>query len=302
MAKTHIDCVLTALSPITHMQGVAGNVSILRREYVVKDGVQYNVPVLSGNALRNRFVRTAAAKYLVETLGIKDEQMPLLYFLFHGGALTKNTGINAKKTQEVLAAVPFMDALGGSLDGQIITGALKVGRGVLLCEENSEILEAYTGVNMRNLPSSDELVSNVMYTRGALPNDTEGIKSRMIYEMENVIVGAKFFVRFVVDAPNEHVLALVVKAIRDSGMTVGGMGRIGNGQFSCELSTDTYNPNEIEQLIKNYEDYTETHKKELLEYLRGVVNENIEVEIATPVIKAAKKSIKETIPTPLFGV
>lgn len=230
-----IHMISTALSPITHMHGTAGNVALLQREAVIDAfGKVCSVPCLSGNALRHVLVRVPAARFLCECAGLEGMPYQLADLLFHGGRLTKSNPLTASGTKDLLKCVPFLALLGGALPGQILEGCLKVSRGLLICSEASDIIERRSGVRIQGVGGAESYVGSYLYTRGAEENNPEAIADRMIYEGECVRAGAKFYHTITVDSDDPLVIGCLLKALTDASKDIGGMGRIGHGELHIE--------------------------------------------------------------------
>ena len=164
-------CLSEAASPITHMQGVSGNESIVAREPVAGPrGVRY-VPFLSGNAIRHRCVREPGFRWLVHEYAL-DGTLTLaqLNFLFHGGNLTEGGGReNTQRIADFQRLWPLGRLLGGTLPDQILSGSLMAWRGSLVCEENRSYLAAVLpdpSVLPDRLRAAEHFVSGYQYTRG----------------------------------------------------------------------------------------------------------------------------------------
>lgn len=282
----------TALSPITHMHGVAGNVALLQREAVIgPDGQAYSVPCLSGNALRHALVRVSAARYLCDAVGLKDVPYQLGALLFHGGSLTKDTPLTAAQTKDLLDAVPFLALLGGALPGQILQGALKVSRGLLICSEAADIIARRSGVMPQNVGGSESYVGAFLYTRGAEENNPDAIGDRMIYEGECVKAGAKFYHTMTLEgAVSPLVTGCLLKALRDASKDIGGMGRIGHGELSIEWASEDID--DADKLIKDYEDFVTSTADAVRETLLGLFGGGTDAPAPKPKKAAKPKAAK----------
>lgn len=256
----------TALSPVTHMHGTAGNVALLQREAILGvDGQVYSIPCLSGNALRHSLVRAPAARYLCETVGLDAMSYQLADLLWHGGRLTKATPLNASATKELLDGVPFLALLGGALPGQILQGCLKVSRGLLVCSEAADLIERRSGVAVQNTHGAETFVGSYLYTRGAEENNPDAVADRMIYEGECVRAGAKFYHTMTLETTSPLVIGCLIKALRDASKDIGGMGRIGHGALHIEWTCDGIGNEDA--LVSDYEKF--------LKGAAGVIRESL---------------------------
>lgn len=262
----------TALSPITHMHGTAGNVALLQREAILgTDGQVYCVPCLSGNALRHALVRSPAARHMCEAIGLDAMPYQLADLLWHGGRLTKATPLSAVATKELLDSVPILALLGGALPGQILQGCLRVSRGILVCQEASDIIERRSGVAIKCTHGAETFVGSYLYTRGAEANNPEAIADRMIYAGECVRAGAKFYHTMSLDSPSPLVLGCLLQAISEAAKDIGGMGRIGHGELHIEWYCDDIA--DADKLINDYEEYLKLSSSALKEGLADLFTE-----------------------------
>lgn len=282
-----IHFISTALSPITHMHGTAGNVALLQREAVLGiDGQVYSVPCLSGNALRHVLVRAAAARYLCDAIGLDAMPYQLADLLWHGGRLTKANPLSAADTKDLLSAVPFLALLGGALPGQIIQGCLKVSRGLLICAESADIIERRSGVAVHNVGGAETYVGAYLYTRGAEENNPEAVADRMIYEGECVRAGAKFYHTMTLENASPLVVGCLLKALKDASKDIGGMGRIGHGELHVRWACDEID--DADALIRDYEAFVMASADVAREHLLGLFG--AEKPEKKPVKKSAKKA------------
>lgn len=292
-----INIISTALSPITHMHGVAGNVALLQREAVIDEGGGLHfVPCLSGNALRHVLVRTPAAQYMADAIGLDVMPYQLADLLWHGGRLTKANPLTAKETKELMGYIPFFALLGGALPGQILQGCLKVSRALLICSETAHIIEKQTGVHVESAQGAESFVGSYQYTRGAEENNPEAIADRMIYEGECVRVGAKFYHTLSLENPSRLAIGCLLRALYDASKDIGGMGRIGHGElhmeWHCAEIDDPY------AYIKDYEEYIQKTAAIITERLLGLFDapkakDTPELGVMDDTPKEAKKSRKK---------
>lgn len=288
-----IHFISTALSPITHMHGTAGNVALLQREAVLgTDGQVYSVPCLSGNALRHVLVRVAAARYLCEAVGLDSVPYQLADLLWHGGRLTKSNPLTATETKDLLAAVPFLALLGGALPGQILQGCLKVSRALLICAESADLIERRSGVTVHGVGGAESYVGSYLYTRGAEENNPDAIADRMIYEGECVRAGAKFYHTMTLEGASPLVIGCLLKALTDASKDIGGMGRIGHGELQIEWACDEIG--DADALIKDYETFVKASAGPVRERLLSLFGEKqAEVKAEKKPAKRGKKAAIE---------
>lgn len=282
----------TAVSPITHMHGTAGNVALLQREAILGvDGQVYSVPCLSGNALRHSLVRAPAARHLCEAVGLDAMPYQLADLLWHGGRLTKATPLSAAATKDLLDSVPFLALLGGALPGQILQGCLKVSRGLLVCSEAADLIERRSGVAVQNTHGAETFVGSYLYTRGAEENNPEAIADRMIYEGECVRAGAKFYHTMTLESASPLAVGCLIRALRDASKDIGGMGRIGHGELHIEWACDGIADENA--LVADYDAFLSASADVIREGLLGLfVEKTDDADDSGGAKKATKKSKK----------
>ena len=291
-----IQIISTALSPITHMHGVAGNVALLQREAVIDEGGGLHfVPCLSGNALRHVLVRTPAAQYMADAIGLDVMPYQLADLLWHGSR-NEEFSSKRKETKELMGYIPFFALLGGALPGQILQGCLKVSRALLICSETAHIIEKQTGVHVESAQGAESFVGAYQYTRGAEENNPEAIADRMIYEGECVRAGAKFYHTLSLENPSRLAIGCLLRALYDASKDIGGMGRIGHGELHME-----WHCAEIDDpgaYIKDYEEYIQKTSAIISERLLGLFDapkakDTPELGVMDEIPKEAKKSRKK---------
>lgn len=284
----------TALSPITHMHGTAGNVALLQREAILgKDGQVYSIPCLSGNALRHSLVRAPAAEYMCKAINMPLMPYQLADLMWHGGRLTKANPLTASATKALLDSVPFLALLGGALPGQILQGCLKVSRGLLVCDEAADIIERRSGVAVQNTHGAETFVGSYLYTRGAAENNPDAIQDRMIYEGECVKAGAKFYHTMSLESASPLAIGCLLKALTDAAKDIGGMGRIGHGELHIEWACTDIAVGDECTLIDGYSDYLKHNADAVRSALMDLFDEPVKAETEEKK-KTAKRSKKAT--------
>jgi hypothetical protein len=275
------------------MMGVAGNESVINRESVVYDGEVRQVPVLSGNALRHKMVREPGALHLVRACGLEGKlTLDQANYLFNGGNLTESSPAeNIARIGEMQELLPLYRLLGGSLRNQVIGGSLLCLRGVLVCEENRNMLKKLLPEDCslpdERLRSCEDFIGKYQYTRGdaqkrgdasrliadAVPDGS----NLMIYSGQSVIPGAVFYHGFVLQNVSELEVGALLNALYEwdnMGATIGGSARIGHGKLQTslwmergeDLTGDGLNPAE---LVKQYRAYTEANKDKIVAWLNN---------------------------------
>jgi hypothetical protein len=283
-ADYRVICLSEAISPITHMAGSSGNVSMIAREPVVTPrGVAW-VPYLSGNAIRHRCIREPGFRWLIAQWGL-ERQLTLsqLNFLFHGGNLTEGGGReDTSRIAEFQRIFPLGRLLGGSLPDQILAGSLQCWRGTLCCEENRSALEGTIGTHLpaMRLRPAESFVSEYQYTRGdAAKNQADLIdgseagernSNLMIFNGQTVISGAIFAHGFSlphVDTRELGALLLSLSLWQSAGGTIGGHGSRGHGRLRLYLLDEE---SVLAGAIQAYEDHVRDTRDEAVAWLHNV--------------------------------
>jgi hypothetical protein len=288
-----IHCISKVLSPLTHMMETAGNESIINREKIFHRGLVKSIPVISGNAIRHKMLREPGSIYLVEALGLKGElSIDQANYMFYGGALTEST---ISENMKVLAGLkelfPLYRLLGGSLRNQIIAGSITVQRGILICEENREVLEASLpegySIPQEALKSNEEFIKEYQYTRSDIQKSREGTEilkpeelesgqgtNLMIYSGQCIIPGSLFYHGFILTNISRLEVGAFFYALqdwKDAGGIIGGYSRIGHGRldmnFVMEDSEDFLTAANIENCISEYLAHIEINKDRCVKWL-----------------------------------
>ena len=253
MSQTYvIHCLSQALSPLTHMSGVAGNEAIIAREPVGTTRGVVHLPFLSGNALRHRCVREPGMMWLIQQYELGGRlTLSQLNFLLHGGNLTESNAIeDLRRIADMQRLWPLLRLCGGSLPNQIIAGSLEVWRGTLVCEENRNSLTA-SGLELseERLRPAERFIDSYQYTRGdaaktGLAKETALESSNlMIFSGQCVNRGALFFHGFVVKHASEVELGALLYSLRlwqSAGGTIGGQAARGHGRLDCQFLGDGF--------------------------------------------------------------
>lgn len=292
VVKVH--CISKTLSPLTHMMETAGNESIINREKILHKGIVKSIPVISGNAIRHKMVREPGSMFLVNALDLKGRlTIDQANYMFYGGALTESTvSENMKTLAELKELFPLYRLLGGSLRNQIIAGSIIVQRGILICEENREILSVslpddYTLPN-EQLKSSEEFIKEYKYTRSDIQKSKEGTEilceeeqtgdgktNLMIYNGQCIIPGTLFYHGFILNNISRLEVGAFFHALqywKDAGGIIGGYSRIGHGRldvsFIIENSENFITSDDIENCITEYKEHVYTKKEKCVQWLQ----------------------------------
>jgi len=250
MSQTyHVRILHEAITPIAHMRGNEGNVSVINRQEVMTPAGLVKMPVLSGNALRHRMIREPLAEHLVEAWGLSGRvTWECLNFLYHGGNLTGSTGReDTQRIAKLCRLIPFVRLLGGTLPDQILCGSVSVSDGLLVCREFAPAIRALFPASSGwevpdGLRCGEDYLGQYQHTRGdaAKTHPLRGPKEQgvdsdtnlMIFSGETVVRGALFAQRISLRSVSDLELGAMLFALRQwqaSGGTVGGQSSRGKG-------------------------------------------------------------------------
>lgn len=135
---------LTTISPLAHgdfSDGIdLGNAQNFRRIPMIRDAKVYDIPVLSGNALRGR-IRRLLTRELVERFGLVEalgKQFNKFYIaVANGGNLDKDleVSVDTEKIRRLRADIPLVSVLGSALYKYMLPGMCNIGFAVPRCKE-----------------------------------------------------------------------------------------------------------------------------------------------------------------------
>lgn len=178
---------ITTIAPITHTafsEADTGNITTFRRLPMLHEGMIYNVPVISGNAVRG-LVRRALAAELVERYDLRTKLDKLFDKWYvacaNGGMLGKelDVAVRTEKLRQLRQMFPMISVLGSSLYRYMLPGVCNVGFWIPRCIElgNGEV-------------SIDEVVCDVSMTHlfDRTVATVDGVKP-MPYIVEAMIPG-----------------------------------------------------------------------------------------------------------------
>jgi hypothetical protein len=255
--KTYIlEGIVTAISSISHNGGEKnGVVTQLRREkFVQLNGTVVEVPVISGNSIRGKFRDLAAIEILTKQDGVKIKiDGDSFNLLFTGGSLesTGDSGINIEKVRQMRKDMPMLSVLGGSVGNIIMPGKLDMGKLIPIAKETIHLIpEKFHGTD--EIKSIWEYCQVEMNTRTDdaknenyrefLSDDAkagEKIKSQMMYHVETLAAGTKFYWKICLRDTNDVETGAFLSTLNSwtqQASQVGGNGRVGHGALKVELT------------------------------------------------------------------
>lgn len=272
--------VMTAVTSVSHIGETRGTNAMLRREKIVQpDGTVEDVPVISGNAIRG-ILRDRGMLHMLKCLGygVNEEtgevnglSLAAFYFLFSGGALTKqgNAGIDVDEARKWRGLIPLVALFGGAMGNQIMPGKLKCGKAVPICTETAHLIperfvtgnevsvwdmcqqEAYTrrddekNENLRALIAPE--VRGLLEASAADKRSKAGTKDdiagetgqsqQMRYYVETLAAGTRLFWDMVIDdvTPVEFDALCITLAEFGQYPYIGGKSNVGHGKVSIHF-------------------------------------------------------------------
>lgn len=272
--------VMTALTSISHIGDSHGVNSKLRREKIIQtDGSVEEVPIISGNALRG-ILRDRGMLHMLKTLGygvneqtgkVSGLSLAAFYFLFSGGALTKdvgNRGLDVDEARKWRGLIPLVALFGGAMGNQIMPGKAKIGKAIPICTETVHLIpdrfvanaesvwelcqeEAYTrrddekNEQLRGLLAPE--VRGLLETSAAAKRDRQrsgddvagdtGQKQQMRYYVETLAAGTRLFWEISLDDVTdlEREAFFVTLAEFSRFPYIGGKSGVGHGKVSIKF-------------------------------------------------------------------
>lgn len=265
-----LECVVTALSSISHGQGVAGTVQEFRREKIVQpDGTVAEVPVVSGNGVRG-VLRDISARITHRLLGEPDLPLAVFDVLWSGGALMKagsGSVLGSRQLRDLRALVPHVDLFGAAGGGRIIEGRLAVGKLVPLVAETAHVtpdagprpsmwdvmqVEEFSRQDDAKRPQLSGIIAGALPTageQGSLLGDVDptpdlvrgdGPAQQMRYGAETIAAGTRFAWWLRLDPWTTPLVEAQLRAALNewvsTGAHVGGRSATGHGRLAFELT------------------------------------------------------------------
>lgn len=271
---------MTALTSISHIGDSHGVNSKLRREKVIQsNGSVEEVPIISGNALRG-ILRDRGMLHMLKLLGygvndetgeVKGLSLSAFYFLFSGGALTKdlgNRGLDVDEARRWRSLIPLVAVFGGAMGNQIMPGKAKIGKAIPICTETAHIIperflggvdsvwelcqeEAYTrrddekNDNLRQLITPEvrgllEADASAKRAKSGTKDDVEGEtgqKQQMRYYVETLAAGSRLYWEISMDDVTdlEREAFFVTLAEFSRFPYIGGKSSVGHGKISVKF-------------------------------------------------------------------
>lgn len=256
-----ITCLSTSVSPITHQLGTVGNESIVNSEDVRTPLGVRKVPVLSGNAIRHRMLRSPGASQLETELELTGElTRDQLNLLYHGGLKReKAKRPSLARIADMQRLFPLLRLLGVCLPEAIVSGELKSHRAMLVCRENESRIRATVPESwsdaVSGLAPASSFVERWQYVRGKLthrkaantPDETDEDDSKMMPFAGTCVVPNSvwlhgFWWPDYAGETAELLLGCILTCLDRwdaAGATIGGQSSRGHGVLALSLHDDS---------------------------------------------------------------
>jgi CRISPR type IV-associated protein Csf2 len=272
--------IVTALDSISHNGGQSMGISSkLRREkFVQPNRTIEDVPVISGNSVRG-ILRDRGMLNMCRVLGygVDDESgkvrglsLAAFYFLFSGGALTKDAGrgLDIDLARQMRELIPLIGVFGAACGNQIMPGKVKIGKMKPICKETRHLVpgqfqfedclsiwdylqeEMYTrkdddkneqlrqliAPEVRGLLEDKRVVAKARDAEGKPQSDT-GQHQQMRYYVETFAAGTQFYWQIVLDDVTEIEFEAFITALAEFSRLpyIGGKSAVGHGKIKVEF-------------------------------------------------------------------
>ena len=297
--KTYIlEGTVTALSSISHNGGEKnGVVTQLRREkFVQPNGKVVEVPVISGNSIRGKMRDLSAIDILTKLDGAKIQiDGDSFNLLFSGGSLesTGESGVNINKVRQMRKDMPMLSVLGGSVGNLILPGKLDMGKLIPIAKETAHLIPEkfhgsdplksvweYCQVEM-NTRTDDAKNENYREFLNDGAKDGEKIKSQMMYQVETLAAGTRFYWKICLRDTNEIETGAFLSTLNSwtkQASQVGGNGRVGHGALKVELTETSVVDSDLPFKNTDFVTYVDCYKaakKDVSAYFEKGISKSI---------------------------
>jgi hypothetical protein len=279
------------VSPFAHGHDEkAGNVVLFRRQRQVDPftGEQTMVPVFTGNAMKGIW-RDMLFGRMMRLLNVDPTTLPpsRAQELFAGGTIAQGAdgaSNNLAARRKARAVVPGVELLGGCIEQQILSGALRVHDCTLLCRENAwklyRLLKPKDPVGAlltyeefrSSLRPADDLTSlrlGVRHAHRDLPGSENDVQ--MLWNTEHLLPGSRLFHSLQL-LPLVQMGTLAKSCMADLLSEVSDVGMLGaqTSRGYGQVSTLGYQPAEGAEPLPSpdeYQNYLTSHRAEVVEWL-----------------------------------
>lgn len=254
------------------------------------------VPIYSGNAMRNGLGRRMAARYILDRY---NWRVPLDIFrnLFVGGSLMKTgeTSQNIAERRVMRNLMPIYAVFGGAFNSNdMMEGVAKVSKCYPIVRECASILPpAYRDeallVAMQDIVTTevgtrreDAVLLSAEYLQASVKD--RGDNNSMMYEREVLVAGTKLYSEWRMTATNEIQIGAIVSAFVRFAQspTLGGLSKDGHGicdvvyqddagkHFLSIIDGNYHLSDEAAQCLKVYDAHLDANKDAIAKVLKVV--------------------------------
>ena len=267
--------ILQAATPISHGDTVTvihnqTNPRRFMRQQMRVNGISARVPAVSENSLRSTIWREPLADSLVQSLGIKSEELPqsVMNLLYAGGNLGAGAKAPAQEQalgKQVRDLYPTLDLLGGSVDSFILPrSALRVAAWLVADEYagilqhiSPELADEARGVSACDLRGEETI------TRGT---GSHASGNQMLYTYETLAAGSKILIEVTIDSNvSDATIAAAAHAFDCWDGYIGGQGRQGRGR----MNVLSHNIPSSDAYLEHVKSYGEAMKNGLIDGTLG---------------------------------
>jgi len=276
--------ILRADTPIAHHSETMGNMSVLMRELVrCEDGELVRVPIITGDAMRNR-IRSEVGNLLLSSILDDGDKISAeaIRFIFSGGVLAgKQAHHSVKSWIEAVRCWPGLGLLGGCCNGRIWPGALKVDDAVMLCSETKHLaVESHRDENTKSCRAYIEEVQRVRMDPANNPQ-FESIQVKTEYgddislmprSFEQACRGSLWIWSMTLvsdDKLLEDLLKAAMMPLLSGKFTVGGKTATGHGRMSM-VSAEITAADSVEARTR-VTSHMKANKEDAIAYLKEVI-------------------------------
>ena len=141
-------CDVIAISALHHGAGSRGNTQILRTHDVIQpDGSKRKVAFISGNSIKQNWVRRPGVLFALDAMGIERASLPkrIVDLLFSGGRLTGGgsaSSVKLSRARRLEEIFPILALTGYSSQRRITSSKIIVDNLELVCQDNAHLMSS----------------------------------------------------------------------------------------------------------------------------------------------------------------
>jgi hypothetical protein len=191
--KVTFHCLITLLSPLSHIGESTGNVSNLKTLKLLDlEGNPRQCFVYSGNALRNGLLRRKGVASALSKLGLTVNP-DTHHTMFAGGRIDGSTDSDMELDRKIRQLLPFLSVLGtakpvgvfGHKKAQMVQGRINIGSAYLICYESLRYIYQNCKGFLEHLEAIEDVLSSEYNNPFASPS-SEQMHHRMLVLKDNI--------------------------------------------------------------------------------------------------------------------